>query len=582
MASDVAQNNRGNARPEDETPERSRSSTARIIFLIHSFIGLKLTLILTLALLSGTLSVVSHEIDWLIYPQMRVSPGVKRISPGTLYNNIGQAYPDHSISILQPAPFSSWVAASAIASAPDNSFRRIWINQFTGKVRGHTPRLTLGTFLTTLHRSLFLPGVGRIILNFFGPLILISLITGLITYKRFWRGFFNRPRTRDLRTFLGDAHRLVGIWSIWFALVIGITGTWWFYENPVAKYTGAPRLYEKPPHPPVITTDELALLGQQAKGAPERWSIDALVNVAKLTYPGLIVTRIVLPANNTKPLLLLGTRGEILIKQFGNTVYLNPFTGKIIGARLAEDIPTVNRVHQAMDPIHFGAWAEYGIADLAVKLIWFTFGLGLTGMAASGLVISVKRTGKAARKTGQTLLKEPRMFPLLRSLKPWGGPMGGFKYFNILTCAMAAVMATLIIIIPEPGSSLAPGDYVYEKKPIGPWSASMKAVSTPAITSQPPLIPGKRSTYFVTLCQGCYAQMKFLHLYIGAPKQNRIGKTIVNGGIDGIGTFKASVPVPKNLKKDSRIWMLAEGWDGNVHQNSWPLYPESASRLRKN
>ena len=41
---------------------------------MHQWVGLKLSLFLTFILFTGTLAVVSHEIDWLLQPSLRVAP----------------------------------------------------------------------------------------------------------------------------------------------------------------------------------------------------------------------------------------------------------------------------------------------------------------------------------------------------------------------------------------------------------------------------------------------------------------------------------------------------------------------------
>lgn len=66
--------------------------------------------------------------------------------------------------------------------------------------------------------------------------MLASLITGLVVYKRFWKGFL-KPRLRinqGARIFWGDFHRLSGIWSIWFIALISITGTWFLIQAILA------------------------------------------------------------------------------------------------------------------------------------------------------------------------------------------------------------------------------------------------------------------------------------------------------------------------------------------------------------
>ncbi len=47
---------------------------AAVALVIHNWLGLEL-FILSVVLLSGTLAVFRYEIDWAIYPALRVEPG---------------------------------------------------------------------------------------------------------------------------------------------------------------------------------------------------------------------------------------------------------------------------------------------------------------------------------------------------------------------------------------------------------------------------------------------------------------------------------------------------------------------------
>ena len=61
--------------------------------------------------------------------------------------------------------------------------------------------------------------------------MIASLITGLVVYKKWWLGWFRFRVNRTRRIFFGDLHRLAGIWSIWFLMIIGATGAWYFVER---------------------------------------------------------------------------------------------------------------------------------------------------------------------------------------------------------------------------------------------------------------------------------------------------------------------------------------------------------------
>lgn len=64
----------------------------------------------------------------------------------------------------------------------------------------------------------------------------------------------------------------------------------------------------------------------------------------------------------------------------------------MIGERVAGELSAVERwVHMA-DPLHFG-----NFGGLATKLIWLLFGMMLTGLCATGVIIFGKRTAHAAQ-----------------------------------------------------------------------------------------------------------------------------------------------------------------------------------------
>ncbi len=56
----------------------------RLWFDLHSWIGLKLSLFMTFVCLTGTLATVSQEIDWLVFPEARVTPTAQRASWGEM------------------------------------------------------------------------------------------------------------------------------------------------------------------------------------------------------------------------------------------------------------------------------------------------------------------------------------------------------------------------------------------------------------------------------------------------------------------------------------------------------------------
>ena len=263
---------------------RKKLSAQYIAWLIHSFFGLKLTLALALVLFTGAIAVLAEEIDWLVYPEMRVErqPGQVHLSPGQIVDNIKKSHPDLGVYYVQTYPDRPYLAAQVDFDRPDGSWGKLWINPYTGEINGELDYLTPGRFFGNLHGDLFLGRPGRILVNFTGVLVLLALVTGLIAYPKFWRYFFSKPRTGNLRVFLGDLHKFIGLWSLWIVVCIAISGSWWFYRFPLAFYTDMPLLVEPMKPKPLLDYDRIP-------ERPKTISVAELVTETEKTYPDLKV-----------------------------------------------------------------------------------------------------------------------------------------------------------------------------------------------------------------------------------------------------------------------------------------------------
>ena len=438
-------------RAETAARPARRRSVSNIAFLVYSATGLWLTVLLSVVLVTGTITVLFAEIDWLIYPKMRVMPAETRVNPGALYDAVRTAYPEAGVNSVGTGAMRDRTAAAAFISVQGGGFRTVWVDQYTGRVTGDVAFPTVGLFVNLMHTTLFLPVIGRYFVNFFGVMMLLSTLTGLITYKKFWRGFFRRPRfERGARTWLGDLHRLVALWSVWFLMIIGFTGAWWFYMNPLVDPGGAPAIVADRPDPPTLSTAELDALGPET---PSPLSGADIVAAVRSVYPDMTITNLRPPANAALPFIVQGDRGKVLVNGGANTVYVNPYTAEIMGARLSEDWTAMQQIDAAMHPLHYGSWAKRGAADLAVKLIWFLGGAVASFLALSGLVIYMKRTRQAASAalTGTRLAAHARH--TWHWLRPWGGPMGALKYMNVLGVVGIGMGSALVLSLGAEGVS---------------------------------------------------------------------------------------------------------------------------------
>jgi uncharacterized iron-regulated membrane protein len=257
---------------------------------------------------------------------------------------------------------------------------------------------------------------GWYLVSLLGLPLLASLVTGLVVYKRFWKGFF-RPTLRirhGARIFWGDFHRLSGIWSIWFIAVISITGVWFLIEASLAdngiSISSAPVV-------PVVARESVPLSTDGVP--PPQLSLDRAIEIAQQRIPGLEASFVSLPFNAYSHLEIGGRGWYPLMFQ---TATINPYNGDVDASRLLSDRTALEFVTESMRPLHTG---DFG--GLWIKLIWCFFGLVLSLMVLSGLLIWTKRTALAtanAFKRSQKPARQALAAPLLQPSPHRDSPEG--------------------------------------------------------------------------------------------------------------------------------------------------------------
>ncbi|WP_048296616.1 PepSY-associated TM helix domain-containing protein, partial [Pseudomonas aeruginosa] len=349
----------------------SKKSRSRLWFLVHSWLALPIWFFVLIVCLTGTLAVVSQEIVWLANPEIRASKpsdSAEPLSYSQVLTSINQARPELKVESIE-RPDESHFALTVDVSHPDGSSAALYVNPYTGAIQGKSPHFDFRQFTRALHGWWLMPfdngySWGWYLVSLLGLPMLASLVTGLVVYKRFWKGFF-RPRLRisqGARIFWGDFHRLSGIWSIWFIAVISITGTWFLIQAILAD--NHITLSSEGP-PPVIARSEVPL---SPSGQPAvQIDLDEAVRIATRDISGLEASGLFLPGNAYSPLYVYGRGWYPLMYQ---SAAINPYNGRIESSRLLGDRTPLEFVTESMRPLHTG---DFG--GIWVKLIWFVFGL---------------------------------------------------------------------------------------------------------------------------------------------------------------------------------------------------------------
>lgn len=362
-------------------------------FQLHGWCSLPVWLIFTAVCLTGTIAVLSHELTWLFNENARaLNPDNLAAKPvAELVAAVLAAEPSAAItSVMVMEPYLVTAVVFTTESMPAAI---AYVNPYTAVVQEINPGLNFISFIRSLHGWLLFPwqhsySLGYYLVSAMSLLMLGALITGLIIYKRFWQAF-TAPKLRlqqGKKTVLADLHRLAGVWSIWFLLLMSLTGLWYLlqavlWHNEVEFY------YEVEP------LSSLAVPKATAEGqVPGMIPLAQAITTAQQFLPQLQPAFIAMPEHPRDYYRISGYGDSIWFDQYSYTVWVNPWTGAVADSRVPAQMAGLETLMSVADPLHYGT-----IGGLWTKAIWFLFGLLVSGMAITGFMIWGSRTVRASR-----------------------------------------------------------------------------------------------------------------------------------------------------------------------------------------
>lgn len=401
----------------------------KFFYTLHVWIGVKLSILFFIVCFSGSLATLSHEMDWLFIPDMRATPQKELASRNLIVSNLQAAYPNGSFTywMKQEEPY----LCDIIYLQRDKKRTYVFANPYTGKIQG-SANLTFHRFFRDLHYFLFVPNqVGNFMVLTFGFLLLISLITALLFFKKWWRKLFVLQTGNGALVFFRSLHRLVGLWSIPFTLLFSITGIWYFIE----RANVADIRTQINPRPPEISSFPTEI--DSTINLSYVMDYDKIVEISEQEIPNFKVQTIV-PANTYEN--TIGVRGKSdvpLVRQRANRVYIDPNNYKVIKVQKANEISTAMWINDIADPLHFGYWG-----GLVTKIIWFIMGMGISSLILSGIWTTIKR--KAIRRKNN----KTKVLGIWRYVN-WGvyGVMMYYMYSRLITTYHTSTSGIIFISI---------------------------------------------------------------------------------------------------------------------------------------
>jgi uncharacterized iron-regulated membrane protein len=370
------------AHPGPVASARAEKGAGRSLWWrVHQWAGLQLSLFLAFVFVTGTLAVFSSEIDWMLRPAMWAAPTpeAERVSWGALGEAVQAHAPDRPLAYAL-APIHPAMAFDALVADPDGGQTHVYVHPRTGDVTGEGSWAGVQRFLRNTHRHLMLPVKwGVPIVSISAILLAVSLVTSFWTYKKWWRGFFRWPRGRTARALVGDLHRFMGLWSLWFVVVMIVTGGFYLVE----VLGGAA--------PPLQAQVEQAPETQPAAPLSEAEAIDRGIVLLRARLPDFKIEQVRWPTDADPTFVVHGyTDRAVLVRARANAARIDAGTGNILSIVDPSTLSVHQRISEAADPLHFGYFGGY-----LTKTIWFVFGAGLSALAVTGVVIYALRILKA-------------------------------------------------------------------------------------------------------------------------------------------------------------------------------------------
>ncbi len=377
---------------------------------LHRWFGLNLVIFFSLIFASGTVLVLSDEVLAVAHPAIWVSPGrdAKPATFGQIYAAIHAAHPAVRVGTIEPRP-APWLADKSTATTPWGEKVVFWSDPQTAALRDVTRFNNFREVLRKLHDSLLVPRkvpsrLAFLAVSATGAILLFSVISGLVAYRRFWRGFFRVPgRALGPVGFQGGLHRLLGLWSAIFLLMIATSAVFFFLDGSVLAGVHAKR--------PPGTPERAQILPDGFDGLALDRAVSAAIGARRTFVPETVS----LPQRRSDAIVVAGHTDADGVLSGETRISVDPRSLAVLGIVGPADQPGKERLAPFFTAIHVGLFA-----GSASRLLWALLGVASIYGLVSG-------AGLYAARIAQRPGAEPARGALARFLHG----LGWMRWLNL-------------------------------------------------------------------------------------------------------------------------------------------------------
>lgn len=362
------------------------ASTIKTWYLVHKWTSLVCTIFLLIICLTGLPLVFHHEIEhWLddAKPLSDVPASTPPANLDKLVDNAKAMYPGEVIDYLFFDPDEPQVYVGMAKKPGDGqvSGHAVRMDGRTGDVLLDGPLYTADRFsfmgiMLSLHVDLFAGLPGELFLGFMGLLFCVAIVSGVVLYGPFMKKLeFGTVRaSRSTRLKWLDLHNLLGIVTLVWAFVVGVTGVINELSTPLFRLWQGTELVR-------------ILEPYKGQGVPAQLaSAQGAADTARKAMPGNEVSFIAFPGNafGSPQHYIAWMRGTTPLTSKMNTpVLVDGRTGELT---TVAKMPWYLTALELSRPLHFGDYA-----GLPLKIIWAVLDLITIVVLGSGLYLWLAR-----------------------------------------------------------------------------------------------------------------------------------------------------------------------------------------------
>ncbi|WP_101926335.1 MULTISPECIES: PepSY-associated TM helix domain-containing protein [Luteimonas] len=351
-------------------------------FLVHKWTSLVCTVFLLLLCLTGLPLIFAHEIAHATGAEPEVdapAPGAQPMDLDALLRIATAQQPGEQPLFLGWYPDEPlvYVNTGPTADTPPARMHTVVMHAYTGAI-ADVPQFNEGVMwlIYRLHTDVFAGLPGTLFLGLMTLLFAAAIVSGVVLYAPFMRKVpFGTVRTgRGRRLAWLDLHNMLGIVTLAWALVVGLTGAINTLATPLSQLWQASALAD--------LTDAIG-----ARPRPTALgSLADAVALARAHAPGMAPAFVSFPGTGYSGdhhfgVFLLGDTP--LTSRLYSAVLVDAETGAFAGMPRRPAYITALLVSQ---PLHFG---DYG--GLPLKIVWALLDLLTIVILVSGLVLWKRR-----------------------------------------------------------------------------------------------------------------------------------------------------------------------------------------------